>query len=104
MSKYSVTLKKDNKTVSTYNIDGYAFIAVERDLRPYCRNDKNAKKVKCIDLGLVFRCAKSASLWLVEEGLLKHCSANGIKQACRGKQKTSYGYRWEFVETSDLGI
>jgi len=27
-----------------------------------------------------------------------YCDMNLIKQACKGKQKTSYGYHWEFVE------
>ena len=44
-----------------------------------------------------FNSARSKPLgWVCRETC--YCDMNLIKQACKGKQKTSCGYRWEFVK------
>lgn len=51
----------------------------------------NAKPVRCIDLDKVYACAMYAAK---ELGI----SVAGISQCCHGKQKSTKGLRWEFVE------
>ncbi len=41
---------------------------------------------------------KQLSKWAAFVHECYYCNSSLIKQACRGKQKTSYGYHWEFVK------
>ena len=50
----------------------------------------NAKKVKCIDTGEIFSCAKEASLkYNVDNSTLSKCA--------KGKIKSCAGLRWEYI-------
>lgn len=57
-------------------------------------NHVNAKKVRCIETGVIFDCLQDAAKWLRENGRPKATQSN-ISSACTGNLKTAYGYRWE---------
>lgn len=86
MGKYKVDVKKFNRIVEKiekYKSDGYP-----------------SKTVRCVETGQIFKNARQASRWVSEirENFYNCCNPDLIKQCCRGKQKTSYGYHWEFVK------
>lgn len=53
-----------------------------------------AKKVKCIENGMVFDTIKEAAIWV--HGSVKSKSA--ISQCCKGVRNIALGYHWEYVE------
>ncbi len=53
-------------------------------------NNGRAKKVRCVDTGEVFDCARNADK---KYGL----SSGSVSATCRGNQKTAAGLKWEFV-------
>ena len=55
-------------------------------------DNHNAKKVKCIELNLIFNSVADAN-----EYLGKPRSRDSISNCARGKSKTAYGYHWEYV-------
>ena len=57
-------------------------------------NHKGAKKVLCIETGVVFDCLKDAEKWLRSNGRPLATQAN-ISSACTGNLKTAYGYHWK---------
>ena len=86
MGKYKVDVKKFNRIVAKiekYKSDGYP-----------------SKTVRCVETVQSFENARQASRWVSEirENFYNCCNPDLIKQCCRGKQKTSYGYHWEFVK------
>ena len=54
---------------------------------------KGAKKVKCIELNLIFN-----SIVEAKEYLGKPRNNPSINHCCRGRYKTAHGYHWEYVE------
>lgn len=58
------------------------------------KNHKNAKKVLCVETGVVFDCGSDAARWLVSNGKKKAVPSN-ISSACLGKLKTAYGFHWK---------
>ena len=52
--------------------------------------ESNSKKVRCIETGLVYSGLPEASR---DTG----CPKSGISMCCNGKQKSSKGYHWEYV-------
>jgi hypothetical protein len=86
MGKYKVDLKQFNK--------------VREKIEKYKSIGHICKNVRCIETGQIFETAKAASRWLsyVKENYYNKFNPDLIKQCCRGKQKTSYGYHWEFVK------
>lgn len=53
-----------------------------------------AKKVYCVELNIVFDCAKSATLKLGVNNA-------DIGKACKGKLKTAGGYHWRYVDADN---
>lgn len=56
-----------------------------------------ARKVMCVETGMEFECMKDAYVFLgfrPEETRGKSC----ISDACKGKQKTAYGYHWKYID------
>lgn len=83
MGKYKVDLKKFNRIkekIEKYKSEGYP-----------------SKQIRCIETGQVFKNATAACRWVEYVREVGFCHKDLIKQCCRGKQKTSYGYHWEFV-------
>lgn len=109
---YENTLKtrprKKNPPVD-YEGKSVAAFDIEKEVEPFPspkgtkntvehrRNLSNAQKipVKCSN-GLVFASAKDAAMWLREMGYIKAIPA-GITSCCRKKNKTAYGFIWEYL-------
>lgn len=53
-------------------------------------------KTLCVETGEIHSSPFYASLWLKENGWPK-ASPVPVYQACQGKRKTAYGYRWEYA-------
>lgn len=56
----------------------------------------NAKKIICIDIGVIFDSAKNASKWLNSIGKQKAVGC-GITRCLKGNVKTAYGFHWEYA-------
>ena len=96
--KFSVTLKENDSNSCTYRISRHLFDTLKKYLEPYRSFQAQARKIKCIETGKIFNSAREACHWVEFVRETDYCDMNLIKQACKGKQKTSYGYHWEFVE------
>ena len=61
--------------------------------------DKTKRKVRCIELDLVFDSLADAERWSVSEDNPKgiRTSHQNISKVCRGKHKTCGGYHWEYI-------
>ena len=89
-SIYKEALIDDNQTAAVASL-----FSPILSLRFFPANikDKDDKTPLVID-------SRKASEWVSEirENFYNACNSDLIKQCCRGKQKTSYGYHWEFVK------
>ena len=92
-----ITLKQENILMGNYKVSEKQFNKVIERVEPYRSVGYICKKVKCIETGQFFENARKASEWVAFVKENYYCSSDQIKQCCRGKQKTSYGYHWEFV-------
>lgn len=83
-----------------YKVEEKQFNDILDKIEKYRSIGHICKKVKCIETGQIFENARMASRWVsgIRENYYNACNFNLIKQCCRGKQKTSYGYHWEFVK------
>lgn len=95
--KFSITLRENGANSCTYKVNRKIFDTLKKYLEPFRSLQSQAKKIKCIETGQIFNCAREACHWLEAKHNI-YCRMNLIKQACKGKQKTSYGYHWEFIE------
>ena len=57
------------------------------------KNNNMAKKVKCIELDIIFDCVADANEYLGKDRY--NC---GISNCCNGRQKTAYGMEWCYIE------
>lgn len=57
-------------------------------------NHKGAKKVLCVETGVVFDCLQDAAKWLRANGRSSATQSN-ISSVCTGNLKTAYGYHWK---------
>ena len=57
----------------------------------FCRRDHQKKKILNIDTNQVFNSVKEASEFY-------HCNSASITNCCKGRQNTSQGYHWKYVE------
>ena len=96
--KFSITLKENNANSCTYRIDRKLFDKLKLYLEPFRSLQPKARKIRCIETDKIFNSAREACHWVEYVRETDYCDMNLIKQACKGKQKTSYGYHWEFVE------
>lgn len=102
--KGKVTIRLERKNVSyvsscTYKIDEKLYEALKKTLEPFRSFKTPTKKVICLETGTVFNSANDAAKWLKETHNVPG-NAVTIKSACSGKQDTSGGYHWKFVETN----
>lgn len=95
---YSVILKDGNVQIGSYKISSEKYHFLIEKIQEYRSFASQAKKVKCIETGQIFENARQASIWAASAKKTSFCNMQLIKQCCRGKQKTSYGYHWEFIE------
>lgn len=96
--KFSITLRENDANSCTYKVSRKIFDTLKKYLEPFRSLQTKAKKIKCIETGQIFNSAREASHWVEFVRETTYCDMNLIKLACKGKQKTSYGYHWEFVE------
>lgn len=53
-------------------------------------NHPKAKKVVCVENGMIFETVKEANEW---------CSITaGVGECCKGKQKTAGGFHWKYID------
>lgn len=57
----------------------------------------NAKKVRCVDNGMVFDCCGDAGKWC---GI----GAKAISKCCRGETKTAGNHKWEYINDAKSKI
>ena len=98
-SSYRIVLKQEKIKIGTYKIPKEMFDIIKSDIQKYKSLGIPCKKVRCIETGDIFKNAREASRWLtnIKEQFYNKYNPDHIKQCCRGKQKTSYGYHWEFI-------
>lgn len=63
-------------------------------VRQSMRNKK--KRVRCIETGVVYASSRDAAEILAADGMT--FTPEGISHTCQGRQKTTRGFRWEYVE------
>ena len=99
--KCFITLKQEDVLMGNYKVSEEHFNKIKEKIEEYRSIGHICKKIRCIETGQVFENARKASRWVsyVKENLYNSCNSDLIKQCCRGKQKTSYGYHWEFVKS-----
>lgn len=60
------------------------------------KNNKNSRRVICIENQMIFDTQTAAALWLKSIGFLK--ASNGdIAKCCKGKAKKSHGFHWQYA-------
>ena len=99
--KFSIILREDDSNQCSYKINRHLFDTLKKYLEPFRSYQAKPRKIRCIETGQIFYSAREASYWVEANRKIAYCDMNLIKQACKGKQKTSYGYHWEFVEDSN---
>lgn len=68
------------------------------------RQSKTRKKVKLLDLDIIFESTYEASEYILNANISKSrktAIADKISKACRKIRKTAFGYNWEFVDIED---
>lgn len=65
--------------------------------------EKNKKPVQCSN-GMIFESAKSAMVWLIQEGLCPPTRTypTGISACCNGKRPISYGFSWSHYKEGGI--
>ena len=98
-SAFIIRLESNENASETYRPTEDLFLEIKEKIKPYRSLGIKAKRVRCIETGEIFRCAKQAANWLKKMRLTYSYNADSIvKDACKGKKETAYGYHWEFVE------
>ncbi|MCD8024710.1 MAG: hypothetical protein LUE64_04175 [Candidatus Gastranaerophilales bacterium] len=96
-SNYRIVLKQEKVKMGTYKVPKEMFEKIKSEIEQYRSLGSPSKKIRCIETGVVFQSAREAACWTEFAREMYYCNQDLIKQCCRGKQKTSYGYHWEFV-------
>ena len=95
--KCFITLKQENVIMGYYKVNEKTFNEIKEKIAPFKSEGIPSKRVRCIETGQIFKNASKAADWLEFIQETNYRNSDLIKQCCRGKQKTSYGYHWEFV-------
>ena len=95
---FSITLRENDANSYTYKVSRKIFDILKKHLEPFRSYQSMAKKIRCIETGKIFNSAREASHWVEFARETAYYDMNLIKLACKGKQKTSHGYHWEFAE------
>ena len=95
--KCFITLKQEDVLMGNYKVEEKQFNKIKEKIEKYRSIGHTCRNVKCVETGQIFENARKASEWVAFVKENYYCSSDQIKQCCRGKQKTSYGYHWEFV-------
>ena len=95
---YMVILKQEEIKMGSYKISPQRFHKLLKKIKPFQSLPAPSKNIRCLETGQIFENAREASKWAAFVRECDYCDSDLIKQCCRGKQKTSYGYHWEFVK------
>ena len=95
---YLVILKQEEIKMGSYKISPQRFHKLINKIEQFRSFPEPSKNVRCLETGEIFKNAREASKWAAFVRECDYCDSDLIKQCCRGKQKTSYGYHWEFVK------
>lgn len=96
-SRYRIVLMQEKIKMGTYKIPEKMYEKIKSEIEQYHSLGYPSKKVRCIETGQIFENAGIAAKWVAFAREESYCNLDLIKQCCRGKQKTSYGYHWEWV-------
>lgn len=96
-SKYRIVLMQEDIKMGTYKVPEKIYEKIKSEIEQYRSIGFPRKKVRCIETGQIFETAKEAARWAAFARERSYCHWDLIKQCCRGKQKTAYGYHWEWV-------
>ena len=96
-SKYRIVLMQEDIKMGTYKVPEKMYEKLKSEIEQYRSLGYHLKKVRCVETGQIFESAREAARWVRFATERDYCDFDVIKQCCRGKQKTSYGYHWEWV-------
>lgn len=65
------------------------------ETRQKMSDNRQKLPVRCIETGMEFNSARYAAEWLATRGV--QARSGSIQHAVTGRQKTAYGYTWEYV-------
>lgn len=85
-----IPMPEETKNIFRKKFKGKRF-SPRTELKPG-HNLNPTTQVKCLETNIIFNSIKEAAIFAGKESY----SAN-ISACCRGKQKTAYGYHWEYV-------
>ncbi len=97
--RYLIRLGETESSLKSYRVSKEIFISIKKFIEPYRSYGYISKKVRCVETGEIFKNSKAANLWLIKENKTnKYDAHNSIRNVCKDKQKTAYGFHWEFIE------
>ncbi|MGN0004531.1 MAG: hypothetical protein ACI37Z_00930 [Candidatus Gastranaerophilaceae bacterium] len=96
-SNFRIILMQEEIKMGTYKVPKKMFDKIKSEIEQYQSFGAISKKIRCIETDKVFKNAREAAHWVAFVKERNICSMDLIKQCCRAKQKTSYGYHWEWV-------
>ena len=97
VKKYTAILMQEDIKMGTYKLNKRQLDSLISKIKQFRSLPEPKKKIRCVETGKVFDCARDASEWVEFVREIDYCRMDYLKLACKGKRKTSYGYHWEFV-------
>ncbi len=96
-SKYIIRMQYGSNPMNTYRVSKEIFLDIKNKVTPYRSMPPPVKKIKCIETGQTFKCAKDVMDWLFATGKTTNINSFAIvKTACNKKCK-AYDYHFEFI-------
>jgi len=96
--KYTAILKQEDIKMGTYKLNKKQTNSLIKKIEKFRSLPEPKKKIRCIETGQVFDCARDAAEWVEFVREIDYCKMDYIKLVCKGKHKTCFGYHWEFVK------
>ena len=96
--KYTAILMQEDIKMGTYKLNKTQTNKLIKKIEQFRSLPEPKKKVRCIETGEIFESARAAAKWIEFVREIDYCKTDYIKLVCKGKHKSTFGYRWEFVE------
>ncbi len=96
--KYTAVLMQEDIKMGTYKLNKKQLDSLIKKINQFRSLPEPKKKVKCVETGQIFESAREAAKWVEFVREIEYCHHDYIKLVCKGKHKTCFGYRWEFVK------